>query len=38
AGIYYKMEQIPVNWIDQIAKKEDILNLCNRFIESLIKQ
>ncbi|MBC6148633.1 ADP-ribosylglycohydrolase family protein [Listeria innocua] len=38
AGIYYKMEQIPVNWVDQIAKKEDILNLCNRFIESLIKQ
>ncbi len=22
AGIYYKMEQIPVNWIDQIAKKK----------------
>lgn len=37
AGIYYKMDQIPIEWMDQITKKDEILNLCHRFIESLIK-
>ncbi|MBC6141735.1 ADP-ribosylglycohydrolase family protein [Listeria welshimeri] len=37
AGIYYKMDQIPIEWMDQITKKDEILNLCHWFIESLIK-
>jgi ADP-ribosylglycohydrolase len=31
AGIYYGAENIPSEWINQIARKQDIINLANRF-------
>lgn len=30
AGILYGYESIPKEWIDQLARKDDILNLCDR--------
>lgn len=30
AGLYYGIENIPKNWLDQISRKEDILQLSNR--------
>jgi ADP-ribosyl-[dinitrogen reductase] hydrolase len=30
AGIYYGVENIPPSWVDQIARKEDIIELANR--------
>jgi ADP-ribosyl-[dinitrogen reductase] hydrolase len=30
AGLFYGFEQIPEEWINQLARKEDIENLCNR--------
>jgi ADP-ribosylglycohydrolase len=31
AGIYYGIENIPQDWINQIVRKQDIINLANRF-------
>ncbi|OUL37338.1 hypothetical protein BV372_02790 [Nostoc sp. T09] len=31
AGIYYGVENIPQEWINQIARKQDIINLAKRF-------
>lgn len=31
AGIYYGIENIPQEWINQIARKQDIINLAERF-------
>ena len=31
AGIYYGFENIPSHWVAQIARKDDILDLCERF-------
>ncbi|MBH8554079.1 ADP-ribosylglycohydrolase family protein [Nostocaceae cyanobacterium CENA357] len=31
AGIYYGVESIPQEWINQIARKQDIINLAMRF-------
>lgn len=31
AGIYYGIEYIPQQWVNQIARKQDIINLANRF-------
>jgi ADP-ribosyl-[dinitrogen reductase] hydrolase len=31
AGIYYGVENIPQEWINQIARKQDIVNLATRF-------
>ncbi len=31
AGIYYGIENIPSQWVNQIARKQDIVNLSNRF-------
>ncbi|MDR6560132.1 MULTISPECIES: ADP-ribosylglycohydrolase family protein [unclassified Arcicella] len=31
AGLYYGFDQIPAEWINQLARKEDILALSNRF-------
>ncbi|MDZ7960489.1 MAG: ADP-ribosylglycohydrolase family protein [Aulosira sp. DedQUE10] len=31
AGIYYGMEKIPQEWMNQIARKQDIINLATRF-------
>ena len=30
AGILYGMNDIPQQWVDQLARKDDILNLCDR--------
>ncbi|GJD16675.1 ADP-ribosylation/crystallin J1 [Rivularia sp. IAM M-261] len=35
AGIYYGVENIPADWIDQIARKDDIIDLVNRFMKAL---
>ena len=37
AGIYYGMEQIPQEWIEQIARKDDIIDLASR-LERTINQ
>ncbi|AFZ27333.1 ADP-ribosylglycohydrolase [Cylindrospermum stagnale PCC 7417] len=31
AGIYYGVENIPPEWINQLARKQDIINLATRF-------
>jgi ADP-ribosylglycohydrolase len=33
AGIYY--DEIPKKWVTQLARKDDILNLCDRFSNSI---
>jgi ADP-ribosyl-[dinitrogen reductase] hydrolase len=35
AGIYYGVENIPPEWVEQIARKQDIIDLANRFVASL---
>ena len=35
AGIYYGVENIPTEWIEQTARKEDIMNLAARLEASL---
>ncbi|BCL38153.1 ADP-ribosylglycohydrolase family protein [Nostoc sp. MS1] len=35
AGIYYGIECIPQQWVKQIARKQDIVNLANRFAEAV---
>jgi ADP-ribosylglycohydrolase len=35
AGIYYGIECIPQQWVKQIARKQDIINLANRFAEAV---
>jgi len=35
AGIYYGFENIPQEWVDQIARKDDIIKLANRLDVSL---
>lgn len=37
AGIYYGLENIPEEWIDVLARKEDIENLCNKLETQLMK-
>lgn len=32
AGIYYGVENIPSEWISQIARKQDIINLAERLL------
>ena len=31
AGLYYGFDQIPSEWINQLARKDDIFELVNRF-------
>ncbi len=31
AGIYYGVENIPAEWIEQIARKQEIIDLAARF-------
>ena len=38
AGIYYGAENIPKDWLDVLARKDDIVDLCTRFSNSLKKQ
>jgi len=38
AGLYYGFEGIPKLWIQKIARKEDIIELVNKFNKSLIKK
>ena len=33
AGVFYDVKTIPEHWINQLARKEDILNLANRLYE-----
>lgn len=35
AGIYYGVENIPSEWVEQIARKEDIINLAERLLRSV---
>lgn len=35
SGIYYKNENIPLEWINQLARKNDILSLVNKFTEKV---
>ena len=37
AGIYYGVDSIPENWINQLARIGDINNLCHRLYKNLIK-
>ncbi|MFN6569831.1 hypothetical protein A6770_32925 [Nostoc minutum NIES-26] len=37
AGIYYGVESIPQEWINQIARKQDIVNLATRFVTAVYK-
>ena len=38
AGMYYGMSNIPERWINALAAKEKILNLCDRFYEHIINE
>jgi hypothetical protein len=35
AGLYYKLENIPNKWVNDICQKDKILDLCKRFIASV---
>jgi ADP-ribosyl-[dinitrogen reductase] hydrolase len=35
AGIYYGVENIPQEWMNQIARKQDIINLATRFASAV---
>ncbi|MFX3633286.1 MAG: ADP-ribosylglycohydrolase family protein [Candidatus Pristimantibacillus sp.] len=35
AGLYYSMDHIPDKWIEDICKKEEIVDLCERFVSSI---
>ncbi|MCZ2223209.1 MAG: ADP-ribosylglycohydrolase family protein [Chitinophagales bacterium] len=35
AGLYYGFEDIPKDWVSQIARKEDIVDLAERFADKL---
>jgi ADP-ribosylglycohydrolase len=35
AGLLYSYDSIPKEWIEQLARKDDIFDLCNRFEKSL---
>jgi ADP-ribosyl-[dinitrogen reductase] hydrolase len=37
AGIYYGIENIPQQWINQIARKQDIINLATRFAAAVYR-
>lgn len=38
AGMYYKIESIPEEWINQLARKDDVLNTCKRFLTYCYKE
>jgi len=35
SGIYYGFENIPIEWVNKIARKDDIIQLCERFNDTL---
>ena len=35
AGLYYGLEAVPKEWIDALARKEDIGNLFDRFVHQV---
>lgn len=35
AGLFYGLESIPKEWMDKLAKKDEILQLTDKFVESL---
>ena len=38
AALYYGFDAIPVRWLDELARKEDIQNLCVQFFAALQKK
>jgi ADP-ribosylglycohydrolase len=38
AGLYYGVEQIPQDWRDQIARKDDIVDLAKRLASTLASE
>ena len=38
AGLLYGLDNIPTNWINQIARKDDIENLAERLAEKIASQ
>lgn len=38
AGIYYKMDAIPEEWVNQLAKKEELFDLCEVFFKVCLKK
>jgi ADP-ribosylglycohydrolase len=36
AGMYYGLEAIPEDWVDSIARNEDIFSLCKNFSEKML--
>ncbi|MDB9374399.1 ADP-ribosylglycohydrolase family protein [Nodularia sphaerocarpa] len=38
AGIYYGVENIPQEWMNKIARKQDIINLAERFADAMDAQ
>lgn len=36
AGLLYGYDDIPISWIETLARKEDILNLCERLNKKLL--
>jgi ADP-ribosylglycohydrolase len=38
AGILFGYESIPTGWIDALARKEDIIKLCERFYNKVISK
>jgi len=38
AGIVFGYESIPISWINTLARKEDIINLCKRFHSKVISK
>ncbi|MCD1115506.1 ADP-ribosylglycohydrolase family protein [Chryseobacterium turcicum] len=37
AGIYYGFENIPLDWIEELVRKDDIENVCNKLENKLMK-
>ena len=37
AGLWYGFEYIPSEWVDALAKKEWILQMCDAFADTLLK-
>ncbi len=35
AGVYYGMDEIPQHWMEQVARREDIIDLAKRFAQSI---
>lgn len=38
AGVYYKIDDIPEKWINQLANSELVLGICNNFVDFCVNQ